>query len=552
MILNSHGRSAEPEPGRERSTPLSKQQLLLLKRRNPAKYRRPADTSKGGRSSMKEVILERSDSDHQLKTTTSTTAVAARSSGYQKLMTSTLPGILTLETSTTRTRSLMRDISTTDELTSGEDRSSALRSRMEDLRTYYRDLTTEHVSDVKSESGNPSCSSVISESRRFGSGPSRLVSSRVVSRGSERRVVKDYVIEREVRVPKRVTREDVIEKKVVVLEKRLVEEIVHVPEKRIETVVHVRTPIVVEKIVEVPEYELVEKSVVVPEKIQMERPLTSTSTNGSTTPSLSTIQPSPCCSSAQQTKKRKIPVPVESSVRLELVLPTIRSVPTSINLPVFVPRFVEVPVTAEFCDENLLNTADKLSKELTEALSIEDCSQKVARLERSADELRSFTKVLYNQGILSSPTSQPIKNATNENFTKWWQSNEITFRGEFTNGDFANADFASSAAAICLDVCPPDNQLSTKNSGEFVTLVENPDLNRPSDGCLTDETSSESDSDGYHEDYSQEDDRTTEVEPSDSEQEMGCSRDSCSISSNMSSDGTDIDADDESSIDSAE
>lgn len=53
-------------------------------------------------------------------------------------------------------------------------------------------------------------------------------------------------------------------------------------------------------------------------------------------------------------KNRVLPVPVELTTTIEFKVPKLRPVYTATNVPVYVPRFVEVAVPAEFCEEAFL------------------------------------------------------------------------------------------------------------------------------------------------------------------------------------------------------
>lgn len=102
-------------------------------------------------------------------------------------------------------------------------------------------------------------------------GAERVIS--VSSRRDESRthIVGERFIEHEVKVPKRIVREEVIEKVIVVPEIVRVEEVVEEIAKVRERIIEVAYPTIVEKIVERPEYEYVEKTIEVPEKVIKEK-----------------------------------------------------------------------------------------------------------------------------------------------------------------------------------------------------------------------------------------------------------------------------------------
>lgn len=102
-------------------------------------------------------------------------------------------------------------------------------------------------------------------------GEGRLIS--VTSRVDESRshVLEEEYVEHEIRVPRRIVREEVIEKVIVVPEKRQTEEIVEDLCKVRERIIKIARPTIIEKIVEIPEIEYIEKIVEVPERIVQEK-----------------------------------------------------------------------------------------------------------------------------------------------------------------------------------------------------------------------------------------------------------------------------------------
>lgn len=211
----------------------------------------------------------------------------------------------------------------------------------------------------------------------------------VTSRAGQDQVLAEYIVEHEIKVPKRTTREDLIERTYVVPERVLVEEIVEEAAKVVERVVEVAQPVVMEKIVEIPEYEYIEKIVEVPHKVLQEkiREVSRVEVQerlieiprlvprekivnfpvyeyheipvekivevpeirqqvvlkekivpryvDKPVPQERTIE-------IENTIERRTPVPVEAVTYLQLQLPKIRPVYQQLEVPVYVPRFIEV------------------------------------------------------------------------------------------------------------------------------------------------------------------------------------------------------------------
>ena len=85
------------------------------------------------------------------------------------------------------------------------------------------------------------------------------------------RIISERYVEHEVRVPKKVYVEEVVEKVIVVPEKVVHEQMTEDTVKVREKIIEIARPVYQEKIVEVPEYEYVDKYIEVPEKIIQEK-----------------------------------------------------------------------------------------------------------------------------------------------------------------------------------------------------------------------------------------------------------------------------------------
>eukprot|EP01054_Gregarina_sp_Poly1_P003786 Gregarina_sp_Poly_1__3785@NODE_2123_length_2636_cov_286_066952_g1355_i1_p1_GENE_NODE_2123_length_2636_cov_286_066952_g1355_i1NODE_2123_length_2636_cov_286_066952_g1355_i1_p1_ORF_typecomplete_len727_score120_72IMCp/PF12314_8/7_4e02IMCp/PF12314_8/1_9e14IMCp/PF12314_8/0_2IMCp/PF12314_8/8e02EZH2_N/PF18601_1/5e03EZH2_N/PF18601_1/0_073FAM163/PF15069_6/6_3e02FAM163/PF15069_6/0_68Nucleoporin_FG/PF13634_6/1_8_NODE_2123_length_2636_cov_286_066952_g1355_i11702350 len=279
----------------------------------------------------------------------------------------------------------------------------------------------------------------------------------------EERVLAEYIIEHEVKVPKKTIREDVIERTYVVPERVIVEEIVEEDARFLEKIVEVAHPVIQEKIVEVPEYEYVEKIVEVPQKVIQEKfrevPRISVQERIVEVPRIvqqdkvvqvpmyeyhdviieknvevpeireelvikevpvpqyvERLVPEERVVEVQEDVARKLPVPVESLTELQLVLPKVRTIRTALDVPVYVPRFVEIPVAAEFCAEEFVDCAERCGEEVSRLMmrtAVEPIS--LTALENTAAMVQSqqFEETFARQDFIA-------------NFVHWWKINQLS------------------------------------------------------------------------------------------------------------------------------
>lgn len=279
----------------------------------------------------------------------------------------------------------------------------------------------------------------------------------------EERVLGEYFVEHEVKVPKKVVREDVIERTIIVPERILVEEYLEEDARYVEKIVEVARPIIQEKIVEVPEYEYVEKIVEIPQKVLQEKlrevPKLSVQERIIEIPKIvqkdkivevpvyeyhdviveknvevpevreeyvikevpvpqyvEKLVPEERTIEINENVSRNIPVPMEALTQLELVLPRVRAIRTAMDVPVYVPRFVEVPVAAEFCNEEFVDIAER-------------CGQEVSRLMMRASTepipltaLENVAEFVQTQQLEETFARQDFV----ANFVHWWRSNQLS------------------------------------------------------------------------------------------------------------------------------
>eukprot|EP01055_Gregarina_sp_Pseudo9_P005413 Gregarina_sp_Pseudo_9__5412@NODE_667_length_2397_cov_29_102205_g630_i0_p1_GENE_NODE_667_length_2397_cov_29_102205_g630_i0NODE_667_length_2397_cov_29_102205_g630_i0_p1_ORF_typecomplete_len705_score172_74IMCp/PF12314_8/1_8e04IMCp/PF12314_8/1_7e02IMCp/PF12314_8/2_8e16IMCp/PF12314_8/0_017IMCp/PF12314_8/8_9e02EZH2_N/PF18601_1/3_4e03EZH2_N/PF18601_1/0_27_NODE_667_length_2397_cov_29_102205_g630_i0672181 len=279
----------------------------------------------------------------------------------------------------------------------------------------------------------------------------------------EERVLAEYFIEHEVKVPKKMVREDVIERTYVIPERVLVEEYVAEDAKYLEKIVEVAHPVIQEKIVEVPEYEYVEKLVEVPQRVIQEKyrevPKVSVQERIIEVPKIVqkdkivevpmyeyhdvlveknvevpeireevVIKEVPVPQyveklvaeertvEIQEDVPRNTPVPVESYTQLELVLPRVRTIRTALDVPVYIPRFVEVPVAAEFCAEEFVDCAERCGQEVSRLM------MRASTEPLSLSELENVAEFVQNQQFEETFARQEFV----ANFVHWWRSNQLS------------------------------------------------------------------------------------------------------------------------------
>lgn len=247
-------------------------------------------------------------------------------------------------------------------------------------------------------------------------GQHRVIGTNTYVDESRSHVVSERVTEHEVRVPKKVVREEVIERVIIVPERIIREEhmdeivkvrkrvievskpviqetVVEVPEiEYIERIVEYPEVVLQEKIQEVPRIEYQERIVEVPRFIQQERIVEVPEIEYVEVPFEKIVEvpeireqvvlkqiPVP-----QYVEKsypeyvnvevttdvlRNIPVPVEAIVKLELHFPKIRPRYNKVDVPLYVPRFVEVAVPIEVMDEQMFANAEQYAQQVSSLAS---------------------------------------------------------------------------------------------------------------------------------------------------------------------------------------
>jgi len=252
---------------------------------------------------------------------------------------------------------------------------------------------------------------------RFGSTRASIASSyqgvtthQSVHQGGQR-ILSERVIEHEVKVPKKVIREDIVEKVVIIPEKIVHEEFLEEKQMIREKIIEVATPVIQERIVEVPEIEYIEKIVEVPELILQEKirevprieiqeriievPRVITQERMVEVPEIEyreypvekivevpevieqvvikeipipqyVDKPVPEYVDVQieQEVNRVIPVPVEAVTTCHFTLPRLRPQYTNVEVPLYVPRFIEVPIPVDAMDGQTVMQAEQYAQQV--------------------------------------------------------------------------------------------------------------------------------------------------------------------------------------------
>lgn len=249
-------------------------------------------------------------------------------------------------------------------------------------------------------------------------------------------VLSERIVDHVVTVPRKVVREEVTERVVVVPEKRLVEEIVEDQHRVREKVVQVSQPVIQEQYVQLPpRTEIKEKIIKVPQivieevvkqvpRVRVEEriihvPKTVYKERINEVPQIEyeevTVEkvvdvpkieetviinevvvphyvdkPVPNLIEKQVPRDvdRSLPVPVEATTFHEFNLPHLKSQETKVPLPIYVPRFVHVPVPSALFDAETLQASKTISAKIeklaqTQAPSLAELEALVQEVQRA-------------------------------------------------------------------------------------------------------------------------------------------------------------------------
>ena len=259
---------------------------------------------------------------------------------------------------------------------------------------------------------------------------------------SRTHVMNERVVESTMRVPKKIIREEIIEKVIVVPEKIIHEEIIEEDAVIQERIIEVAKPVIVEKIVEVPEIEIVEKVIEVPEVHIQERivhvPKIEIRENIVEVPKIVTQEkiveipeiqyrdipverivevpevrieevvrhvpipqyvdkpvPEYVTVEVAEDVHRKLPVPVEAITTFEYKLPQFKPKYRKVRYPVYLPRFIEVPVAAEICSPEMAASIQSFGATL-QALEA-SAPVSLCLLENLAEDIRQSDAIYHAQ-----------------------------------------------------------------------------------------------------------------------------------------------------------
>lgn len=307
-------------------------------------------------------------------------------------------------------------------------------------------------------------------------GPERIISVTQHVDESRSHIVNEHYIEHEVRVPKRIVREEIIEKVIVVPEKVVQEEIIEEKATIREKIVEIARPIIIEKVIEVPEYEYVEKIVEVPEKIIQERvvPVDKVEYKDRVQHVTKVIpqerivevpdvqyreipvervvevpewreeviikqvpvpqyvdKPVPNVVQVEQAVdvERQIPIPLQADITYEFRLPRIKPRYHKITYPVYLPRFIEIPVALELFQGSMLQESEMYLQQvgsLTQAAA-------------SLCEIENLATTIMRADLQSRLSTTDLQNA----IMKSWREGTLNVQ-HFSSHQYTETEFATT------------------------------------------------------------------------------------------------------------
>lgn len=244
------------------------------------------------------------------------------------------------------------------------------------------------------------------------------------------RVLSQRTVEHQVVIPKLIRTEEITERVETQTETRLVEDITEEIVKVRETQKHIARPVIHEKLVEVEEIEyrevpqspsirerIVERPVVqvqtklveIPRKIEQHKVIEQAEFEfvpvvtekevkipevkeevvivEKRVPHVVKVQvPEPTDVIVEREVHRRIPLPLEHVTKLKMELPALEPEYEVVDVPVYVPRFIEVPVPVESMDDQLVHEMKRYSECLT-GLTLTSAST-LFHVENLASEIR--------------------------------------------------------------------------------------------------------------------------------------------------------------------
>lgn len=268
-------------------------------------------------------------------------------------------------------------------------------------------------------------------------------------------------------MPRKIVREEIIEKIIVVPEKIITEEIVDDIQIVRQKVIEVSKPTIIEKVIEVPEIEVVEKIIEVPEKVVQERIVEQPryikqerivpieryqnvekvvevpeihyrDVHVEKTVEIPDYKEEIIIKQVQVPQyiekpvanfikvehaidiRRDLPIPVEAEITYEYRMPQLKPRYSKVTYPVYLPRFIEVPVAKEVLTEDLCRQAEQyltrisgLTKSAVSLCEIEGLAAKIM----NTDFQSHLAKSDLHSAVLNAWNSNSLDVVVPENTT---------------------------------------------------------------------------------------------------------------------------------------
>jgi len=304
-------------------------------------------------------------------------------------------------------------------------------------------------------------------------GVERLVSTSEHVVSGEKHVINERVTHHHKRVPKKVVREEVVEKTIVIPEVIQVEEWVEEDIEVEDRVIEVAKVIQIEKVVEVPEIEIVEKIIEVPEHVVREKirevPRIEVVERVVEIPIIQTVEkiveipqieyrdvpvekivevpevlteeiprevaiPQFVDRPIEQiqvieesyTVERKIPVPIEAETIVEYALPNIKPKYNKKVFPVYLPRFVEVPIARQFADQGMLAAAETYNARVENLTAVKPAVA-LGEIEMLATEIKDSDLVNRHTHVTGNKSLKDL-------YTQAWETGSFEYFGGMVTG----------------------------------------------------------------------------------------------------------------------
>jgi len=304
-------------------------------------------------------------------------------------------------------------------------------------------------------------------------GAERLISTSEHVVTGEQHIIQETVTHHHTRVPKKVVREEVVEKTIIIPEIIQIEEWIEEEVEVENRVIEIAKVIQIEKVVEVPEIEIVEKIIEVPEHVIREKirevPRIEVVERVVEIPIIQTVEriveipqieyrdvpvekivevaevlteevpremaiPQYVDRPIEQiqiieesyTVERKIPVPIEAETIIEYALPNIRPKYNKKSFPVYLPRFVEVPIARQFADQGMLAAAETYTARVENLTSVKPAVS-LGEIEKLATEIKDSDFVNRHTNVTGNKSMKDL-------YTQAWETGSFEYFGGVVPG----------------------------------------------------------------------------------------------------------------------